>query len=218
SMLFHNRNDIPEMMRPLVAFGGAGFMLLSVLQLAANQFGLERDGFRVYVLSAAPRRDILLGKNLAHAPIALIGGMIMLSVVEILFPMRLDHFLGLFPQILSMYMLACVFTNFLSIYTPIYLSPGSLKASNPKLSTVLIQLFVSLFLFPMTEAVTLLPLGAETLLGYFGQPTNIPIFLLLSLIESVVIILVYRATLSWLGGCLQSREQAILEVVTNRGL
>lgn len=218
SMLFHNRHDVTELIRPLLAFGGVGFMLLSVLQLAANQFGLERDGFRVYVLSAAPRRDILLGKNLAHAPIALIGGMLTLLAVQILSPMRLDHLLGLFPQILSMYLLACVFTNFLSIYTPIYLSPGSLKASNPKISTVLIQMLVTLILLPMTEAVTLLPLGVEALLWSLGRPTNIPVFLILSLVEVAVIVLLYRASLTWLGGRLQAREQAILEVVTNRGL
>ena len=57
-------------MRPLVAIGGMAFVLLGVVQMMANQFGFDRDGFRVFVLSAAPRRDILLGKNLAFAPLA----------------------------------------------------------------------------------------------------------------------------------------------------
>ena len=45
------------------------FVLFGVVQLMANQFGFDRDGFRVFVLSAARRRDILLGKNLSFAPI-----------------------------------------------------------------------------------------------------------------------------------------------------
>ena len=46
-------------------------ILLTMIQLVGNQFGFDRSGFRVYVLCAAPRRDILLGKNLAVAPLAL---------------------------------------------------------------------------------------------------------------------------------------------------
>ena len=48
-----------------------GIALFGVLQLMSNQFGFDRDGFRVFVLCAAPRRDILLGKNLSFAPLAL---------------------------------------------------------------------------------------------------------------------------------------------------
>ena len=53
SMMFKGRHDVPELMRPLVAIGGMGFMLLGVLQLMSNQFGFDRDGFRVFVLCAS---------------------------------------------------------------------------------------------------------------------------------------------------------------------
>ena len=56
-----------ELMRPLVAIGGMAFVLFGLVQLMANQFGFDRDGFRVFVLSAARRRDILMGKNLSFA-------------------------------------------------------------------------------------------------------------------------------------------------------
>ena len=64
-------SDLPESLRPLVAIGGMGVVLFGVLQLMGNQFGFDRDGFRVFVLCAGARRDILLGKNLAFAPVAL---------------------------------------------------------------------------------------------------------------------------------------------------
>ena len=38
-------------------------------QLLGNQFGFDRGGFRVYVLSPASRRDVLLGKNLSFVPL-----------------------------------------------------------------------------------------------------------------------------------------------------
>ncbi len=54
SMLWRGRHGIPERLLPLIAIGGMGLVLLGMLQLMANQFGFDRDGFRVFVLSAAP--------------------------------------------------------------------------------------------------------------------------------------------------------------------
>ena len=39
------------------------------------------------------RRDVLLGKNLACAPLALALGTILVSLIEVVQPMRVDHFL-----------------------------------------------------------------------------------------------------------------------------
>ena len=69
SMLWRGRSGIPESLRPLVAIGGMVFVLFGVVQLMANQFGFDRDGFRVFVLVAGVRRDILLGKNLVIRPV-----------------------------------------------------------------------------------------------------------------------------------------------------
>ena len=115
-------------------------VLFGVVQLMGNQFGFDRDGFRVFVLSPAPRRDILLGKNLAFAPLALGMAVILLTIVQVVCPLRLDHFLAMFPQYVSMFLLFCIFTNLMSIYAPFHVAAGSLKPSNPKLSTVLLQL------------------------------------------------------------------------------
>ena len=193
-------------------------VLLGVLQLTGNQFGFDRDGFRVFVLCAAPRRDILLGKNLAFAPLALGMGMVVLLVVQVLCPMRLDHFLSMFPQMISMFLLFCLFTNLVSIYTPTYMAPGSLKASSPKTSTVLLQMVMFLVLFPLTQAPALLPLGVETLSRFLGWTENAPVCLLLSLAECVAVVLIYRVALRWQGSLFQGREQIILETVTNRAL
>ncbi|SIO56551.1 ABC-2 type transporter [Singulisphaera sp. GP187] len=216
SMLWNQRHVTPEPFRPLIAIVGMLFVLLGVLQLAGNQFGFDRDGFRVFVLSAAPRRDILLGKNLAFAPITLGMSALLLAAVQVLCPMRLDHFLAIIPQFISMFLLFCVFTNLMSIYTPIYIAAGSLKPSNPKLSTILLQLVMFMLLFPLTQAPTLLPLGAEALSKFLGWTENAPVFLALALAECAVVVLFYRVSLGWLGRWFQAREQIILETVTNR--
>ena len=74
------------------------FVLFGVVQLMANQFGFDRDGFRVFVLSAARRRDILMGKNLSFAPLVLGMAAIVLVTLQAVCPMRWDHFLAMIPQ------------------------------------------------------------------------------------------------------------------------
>jgi ABC-2 type transport system permease protein len=218
SMLFRQRHDLPESLRPLVAIGGMGVVLLGVLQLMSNQFGFDRDGFRTFVMCAAPRREILLGKNLSFAPVALGMAAILLTIVQIVNPLRLDHFLAMLPQYISMFFLCCICTNLLSIYAPVHVAAGSLKPSNPKVSTVLLQLAMVFFLFPLTQGATLLPLGIEALLRFQGWGTSLPICLLLSLAECALIVVIYRFSLIWQGRLLQAREQKILEIVTNRAL
>ena len=80
------------MARPLVAFGAMTTILLTTVQVTGNQFGFDRSGFRAYVLAPVPRRDILLGKNLAVAPITGTICIVAVCFVQILFPMRLDRF------------------------------------------------------------------------------------------------------------------------------
>ena len=107
-------------------------------------------------------------------------------------------------------------TNLLSIYAPLHIAAGSLKPSSPKIGKVLLQMAMFMFLFPLTQAPTLLPLGIEAGLEYQGWTTGAPICLVLSLAECAAVVFIYRFSLNWQGGLLQGREQKILESVTNR--
>ena len=151
SMLWRGRQGIPQGMRPLVAIGGMAFVLFGVVQLMSNQFGFDRDGFRVFVLSAARRRDILIGKNLSFAPLVLGMGSIVLVVLELVCPMSWDHFLAMIPQYVSMYLLFCLLMNFLSIFAPVHVAAGSMKPANPKLVTVLLHMITFMVFFPLTQ-------------------------------------------------------------------
>ena len=162
------------------------------------------------------RRDILLGKNLAFSPLALGMATVLLAVVQILCPLRLDHFLAMFPQYVSMFLLFCISANLLSIYTPLHVAAGVLKPSNPKLSTILLQLAMVFILLPLTQGPTLLPLGIEALSHFLGWTTAAPICLVLTLAECALVVVLYRFALDWQGGLLQAREQRILETVTSR--
>ncbi len=131
--------------------------------------------------------------------------------------MRLDHLLAMIPQYIAMFLLFCIMMNLLSIYTPTYVAPGSLKPSNPKLTTVLVQVAMVMFILPLTIAPTLLPLAIEALLRFLGWPAAVPTYLVLAMVQCAVVIAIYLFLLEWQGDLFQAREQTILESVTNRG-
>ena len=214
SMLWRSRDNLSDFLRPFVAIGGMMFVLLGVVQLMANQFGFDRDGFRVFVLSAARRRDILLGKNLSFAPLVLGMAALLLGTLQAVCPLRWDHFLSMIPQYISMYLLFCLVMNFLSIFAPVHVAAGSLKPSHPKFVTVLMHMVTFMIFFPLTQVMTLAPLGTEYVLRLLGYGPGIPICLLLSILECGLIAVIYFLCTDGLGSLLQSREQKILETVT----
>ena len=216
SSLFRAPANAAEILRPFAGVGAICLSLFGILQLTANQFGFDRDGFRVYVLSAVPRRDILLGKNLACLPLSLIISAIMITVVQIARPMRIDHFVALAPQFVSMFLLFSMLMNLSSIYAPMPVAAGSLKPAQSKLIPALVQMLLFALLFPLTQAFTLLPLGIEALLHWQKVATGVPVALLLALGQCAAITVLYYFVLGVQGRLLQDREQKILETVTNR--
>ena len=215
SMFLRGGATPPELLRPLIATGGIAMILLILSQLAGNQFGFDRNGFRTYVLSPAARRDVLIGKNLALAPIALGLTSIAVIVVQVGYPMRIDHFIATLIQPVPMYFVFCVVENLLSMLAPMPVAPGSLKPSKPKGIQVLIHLGF-FFLFPIALSPTLIPLGLEFLLSWSGWSTWFPVYLAVVLAECFAVAALYPVVLDWQGGMLQRRERQILEVVTSK--
>ena len=59
-------------------------------------------------------------------------GAILLVIIQVVRPMRLDHFLAMVPQYVSMYLLFCMLTNLLSIYVPIHVAGGLSATGKPR--------------------------------------------------------------------------------------
>jgi ABC-2 type transport system permease protein len=210
-----NRADFPQAARPLLAFGAMTMVMVSMMHLIGNQFGFDRNGFRVYVLSPARRRDILVGKNLAIAPIALTIGAAVALVVQFVYPMSLNHFLALGPTFVSMYLLYCLPANALSILSPMRIAAGSFQPSRPG-GLALVWQFAFLFVCPPVLALALVPLGIDSLVAAMDWLPGLPLDLILSVVECGVIVYFYRLLVDLEGDWLQAREQRILEVVTTR--
>jgi ABC-2 type transport system permease protein len=214
SMAFARHVVPPDALRPFIATGAIAMILLGMGQVICNQFGFDRSGFRVFVLSSARRDDILLGKNLAFAPLALGLSSIALIVVQVVYPMRIDHFLAALPQAVSMFLLYCFAANWLSILAPMAIAAGAMRPANTKMVPVLLNLAFTL-LMPVILAPTLLPLAIESLVAWAGWPM-LPVALVLSLALCAGVIATYRVALKWQGEVLQAREQRILQTVTSK--
>jgi hypothetical protein len=214
SAMLTNRAEPPAAARPFMGLASIGIVLLTLLQLAGNQFGFDRDGFRALVLSPSPRRDILLGKNLALAPFALGIGLTLLGITQLVYPMGIDHLLATVAELGSAFLLFCMVANLISILAPVPMASGSLRPAQPKLGMVLLQFGLTLLL-PVLIGFSVLPLGLEMLLRNFGLLHNaVPLYLICSIPELALVLWLYGRVVGWQGLLLQAREQRILVAVT----
>jgi hypothetical protein len=213
--MFRQQANPPEFVRPLIAAGSFTFMLFMLVGMIGNQFAFDRSGFRTFVLSPAPRRDILLGKNLATAPFAITFMFIGAIAMQLAYPMRVDHFLALLLQMVPMYLIFSLLGNILSILAPMPVAAGSMKPLKPKATTIFIHMGF-MFLMPVALAPTLIPLGIEFMLSQSGWLPWFPAYLLLTIVEVVLAVWFYSWLITGQGRLLQRREQRILETVTTK--
>ena len=211
--MFAAGGNTVELIRPLKTSAMAGMVLiLAMAGPIANQFAYDRAGFRTYVLGPVPRRDVLLGKNLAALPFSLALMATMVGVSQWFMPMRADHFAGLLLQLLSMYLMFCLAGNLWSIVTPVALKSGTaMPVPRQGMRSFAHVLFMPVAAIAM--AVTLLPLGVEALFAYMHWLDGVPAYVVLGGCQLIGLALLYVRALHWQGSLLQRREQQILDVV-----
>lgn len=194
----------------LLSLGAIAMGMVSVLQVLQNQFGLDREGFRAYLLSPTPRREILMGKNIAIAPVGVGIGMAALVMLQCMHPMDASHFVGSCFQLGSAYLLMCLLCNALSIISPIRLKDNALKPANSNLKNALVHL-LGTFLVPITLSPLVIPALAE----FFLDSRGFLIFFGLHLVGLISSYLLYRWLVTKQGNLLHARERRILDVLTH---
>jgi len=213
SVLFRSPTKIPDGLKPFFATGALVFSVFLLIQFLANQFGFDRDGFRALVLSPVERRLILLGKNLACLPVALVFGFLMLAVVSIWLHLSVVTFAAALLQLVGLLLLAGLVGNLVSILVPYRIQPGTMKPTKmPALATL--AMVLCHLLFPVTMTPLFLPAAAELVWQRLGGAGLVPINLLCSLVVAGLAALLYWQTLGPLGNLLRRREAKILSVVT----
>lgn len=215
-MLFRERAPTAEWVRPLLALGSSFLAMAGVSQLLQNQFGFDRDGFRALLLAPVQETDFLVGKNAATAPLAIGLSLVALIAQQLALPMQWTHLIASLFQIGTMYLVACLVGNLMSIMTPLGIASGSLKPVNFKLGTIILQ-FLLFFLAPLAMIPAVAPLGLEWLAQRFDRFEGVPFYLLGAGVYLLVLLLVYRSVIHWQAALLRTRKWNILEAVTNVG-
>lgn len=208
-----NSHEIPVFARPLIAVGAIVMPIMGLIPIMQNLFGFDRDGFRVFVLTPASGRDVLIGKNLSIATLAFAMCGLSLAAVQIMLPLQFSHFLATLVQAVIVYFVLCILGNQVSILAPVAMKAGTFAPAKPTLRTVLIQ-FVCMFLFPVALVPTAIPLGLDLWLDYLGWRSFVPIYLILSVLECIIGVWIYKRIVSAQGRLLVRREQRILSAVT----
>ncbi len=216
SLVFRAKTPMPLDFRPFAAIGVCTFAMLGVLTMIQNQFGYDRGGFRIFVLSPVRRREILIGKNAALAPFAFFLGIMGLGALQIFMPLRPTHLLAAIVQLGSVYLITCMFGNMMSIIAPLAIASGTMKPMNMNMSVILLQLLI-MILLPLALLPTMIPLIAELLLREVYGWGSIPVYLLGSVLVFIATLGVYLWVVSRQGRVLRDKEQDILSVVTQVG-
>lgn len=213
SFLFRAASSVSEAAKPFIATGVVVFSLFLLVQFLANQFGLDRDGFRALVLSPADRRLILIGKNLACLPAGALSALALLIVVAVLLHLSPVVLLATVFQLAAGLLAGGLGGNLLSILMPYRIQSGSMKPTKMPGLAMLVLVLCQL-LFPMAVAPAFLPPLAGLLWERLGGPPAMLVNLLGSVAMAAVVAFVYWKTLGPLGRLLHRRETKILSVVS----
>jgi hypothetical protein len=212
-ILLRRSNALGDPAKPFILSGALVFTFLGMSQLMFNHFGFDRGGFRQLVLLPVPRKWILLGKNLAFAPLAFgMGGTILVLATVALCISPLVFFAAVL-QLAAAFLIVSLGGNLLSTLVPHHVAAGSLKRTRTSATTTVL-IFVSRLLFPAAMTPLLIPPALGLLVSHLGWLPAAPVNLLLSAVLLALLALLYRLSLAPLGELLQQREKKILQVVT----
>ena len=123
----------PTSLRPLLPFAAIAMSLFSLIGFVRQPVRFRPRGLPLFVLSPAPRRTILLGKNLAVAPLAVVLSILPVVALQIMLPVDFEHFLAVPFYFVSMYLLFCMLANWLSMLGPMPIAAGTMKPTKVKL-------------------------------------------------------------------------------------
>jgi ABC-2 type transport system permease protein len=211
--LNNKMSQMSEVARLFFGTSAVVFTFFGLIPQMTNLFGFDRDGFRALVLSPARRRDVLLAKNLALMPVALILGLAMLGALTIVAHLPVLQLAAGICKLLAVFMLLSVIGNFVSVWAPYRVTAGSLKPTKPPAKTVLL-IMLTQFLFP----VAMIPIFIPPVLGLVseklgGWPAPL-VDSLGSLCLIAVAMIFYWLSLDGLGNMMERREQKILLAVS----
>jgi hypothetical protein len=197
-----------------VCSGVVAASFMGLAQVMFNHFGFDRSGFRALVMLPTPRRRILLGKNLALLPVALVIFIFYLVLLIVLAHMGVMAVLPMGFEFITAFLGLSTLGNALSILVPYRIAAGSLKPTKVKITTQLVMIFTNLTILPMGFILIFSPALLGMLFDQMNWLPGTAVTLACAFLWAILAGVIYWLTLEPLGILLQRREQKILQVVT----
>ncbi len=205
--------SLPAGTGPLAWLGAVATLPFMSMMTMLNVFGMDRNGFRCFILMPVEREAILLGKNLSLLPVFIGLALLFFSVLTLIVPIGPLTAIACVFQAAIAFLFTCIVGNWVSMYFPFSMSPNSGKPVQINLTTVLIQM-LAMFLSPIVVAPAFVFYGIQWGLTQWFSIPALPILFLLSAIELLVAVKLYTFCIKRQGIMLQRRETQILEAVT----
>jgi ABC-2 type transport system permease protein len=203
---------IPTGFEPYLYLAAVGMIFLGGLFYCMNMFGMDRNSFKSLVLMPVPRQDILLGKNLAIFPMAMLIAVPTLLGLCYFVPTTLITFIATLLQVVVIYIGTCLIANPISIWFPLPINPGSGQPAKMNFKVFLMQMLgmmgCTLLFVPACVAI-----GLEAMLWRVWEINFLPVYLLVGILELVGVVAVYRWGIIHQGAMLQQRETWIIEAL-----
>jgi hypothetical protein len=179
-----------------------------------NLFGIDRSGFRFWVLSPIPRETILHGRNLAFGLPALVLSLAMALGITLFWKTSVLIMLETILGLLAFFPLYLLITNIMSVLAPFPLPPGGMHPKDFSWKTLAMNLLLT-FCLPIILIWCSFPIVLEALIRWIWQdlPTGPIAFLGLLLVVWRSWSFYYQ-NLAVVGSLLQSREIDLLKTVT----
>ena len=204
---------IPAGLQPLAWLAGIAVFTFMCLMLLLNVFGMDRSGFRCFILMPAERSEVLIGKNLSMLPIVLSIALVVALGLLYIAPISPLAILACGCQTLVSLSMSSMLGNWVSIQFPIAMNPGTGKPAQVNMVTMLVQMVV-MFACPLFIAPGVLFFGIDWALGHFFSIRFVPAFAVLSIVELWLVSKLYVYVLERQGRLLQRRETKMLELLT----
>ncbi|MCY2979911.1 MAG: ABC transporter permease [Planctomycetota bacterium] len=210
--------DLPKVdeLKASMIVGFSALVLLISTGVLGNQFGYDRAGFRAFVLSPVRRDHILLGRNIAAIPVALLQTICLTLSIGFFFGLAIDKVFASVLLSSSLLPPCLLLFNLMSILTPFPIAAGSMQPKHFDLVPVLLSMLLSMIL-PLITLVALFPIGIEWVVErYFLKTSVLPIALILSVFWLAGSMLLYRWLLPYEGRLFARREKELLRIVTSK--
>ncbi len=210
--------DLPKVdeLKASMIVGFSALVLLISTGVLGNQFGYDRAGFRAFVLSPVRRDHILLGRNIAAIPVALLQTICLTLSIGFFFGLAIDKVFAAVLLSSSLLPPCLLLFNLMSILTPFPIAAGSMQPKQLDLVPVLFSMLLSMIL-PLITLVALFPIGIEWVVErYFLKTSVLPIALIMSVFWLAGSLLLYRWLLPYEGRLFARREKELLRIVTSK--